>query len=167
MPPLPEPQVHNASLEAGDWLTQIKPLISDVSAHASEWWEAVLKETDRKYQQWLTAAPLDKLKVTPPNTEQLVQGHERLAQRIAVLLMQALPPGLRQEMVSARQMDAPSILFRIYKTYQPGGLAERRHTLSQLTHQHHYSSQPDRSSCFTPVVEETSTKSNRTEGHHA
>eukprot|EP00435_Cladocopium_sp_Y103_P069220 s75_g32.t3 len=133
LPPLPEPHVTNASLEAGDWLTQVKPLISDVSPHASEWWEAVLKATDKQYQLWLTATPLEKLKVKPPDATLLVQGYERLAQRIAVLLMQALPAGLRQELVSARQMDATSILFRIYKTYQPGGLAERRHTLSQLT----------------------------------
>ena len=30
-------------------------------------------------------------------------------------------------------MDATHILFRVYKAYQPGGLAERRHTLAQLT----------------------------------
>jgi hypothetical protein len=133
LPQLPEPSIANASLEAGDWLTQVRPLISDVSGNASAWWAAVEEETAKQYHLWLTAAPLDKLKVAAPDNTKLAKGNERLAQRVAVMLMQAVPQGLRQELVASRQMEATHILFRVYKAYQPGGLAERRHTLSQLT----------------------------------
>ena len=133
LPVLPEPHVPHASLEAGDWLTQIRPLISDVNGAASTWWDNVVTRTMEQYHKWLGAKPMDKLKVQPPDHEGLAQGNSRLAQRVGVMLMQALPSGLRQEMVASRMMDAASILFKVFKTYQPGGLAERRQMLAQLT----------------------------------
>ena len=133
LPVLPEPTVKNASLEAGDWLTQIRPLVSDVSGAAAGWWSKVLAATSQQYHKWLGATPLDKLNIEPPDNEILAAGHERLAQRIGVMLLQALPSGLRQEMIAARRLDCANILFKIFKAYQPGGLAERRRMLSQLT----------------------------------
>lgn len=120
LPQLPEAHMQHASLEAGDWLTQVRPLIADVSGSAAEWWARVEKETAQAYQQWLSSTPLDKLKINPPNAEVLAQGHERLAQRVGVMMMQAVPTDMKKELVASRQMDAASILFKIYKTYQPG-----------------------------------------------
>ena len=133
LPQLPEPTIANASLEAGDWLTQVRPLINDVSSSASTWWSAVEQATAAQYQQWLSSTPLEKLKVMAPNHAALSVGHERLAQRVSVMLMQAIPSSLKQELIAPRQMDATNILFKIFRVYQPGGLAERRHTLSSLT----------------------------------
>ena len=133
LPVLPEPQVKNASLEAGDWLTQVQPLIADVSGSASAWWNRLVQATTQQYHKWLSANPMDKLKIEPPDHGELARGNERLAQRIGVMMMQALPQGLRQELIAARQMEATHILYKIYKTYQPGGLAERRQMLAQLT----------------------------------
>ena len=133
LPALPEPHISHASLEAGDWLTQVQPLIADVSGAASAWWSKVVEKTTEQYHKWLSATPLDKLKVNPPDHSELARNHERLAQRVGVMLMQTLPTGLRQELVASRKMDAASILFKVFTTYQPGGLAERRQMLSQLT----------------------------------
>ena len=133
LPQLPEAHMQHASLEAGDRLTQVRPLIADVSGSAAEWWARVEKETAQAYQQWPNSAPLGKLKIQPPDAEALAQGHERLAQRVGVMLMQAVPADMKKELVASRQMDAPSILFKIYKTYQPGGLAEKRQVLAHLT----------------------------------
>ena len=133
LPPLPEAHMLHASLEAGDWLTQIRPLIADVSGSAAEWWTRVEQETTQAYQQWLNSTPLGKLKIQPPNAEALAHGHERLAQRVGVMLMQAVPADMKKELVASRHMDAPNILFKIYKTYQPGGLAEKRQVLAHLT----------------------------------
>ena len=49
------------------------------------------------------------------------------------MLLQALPEGVKQEMIATRHMDAANILFKVFKTFQPGGLAERKQMLSQLT----------------------------------
>lgn len=66
LPKLPEPSVKNASLEAGDWLTQIRPLIADVCGASSSWWQMVEEKTEECYRRWLMAKPLDKLQVEPP-----------------------------------------------------------------------------------------------------
>lgn len=98
-----------------------------------KWWTMVVEKVAAQYHKWLAANPLDKLKVEPPRMEEIAQGNERLAQRAATMLMQAVPSGMRSELVAARHMDVGNILFKIYKTYQPGGLAERRQMLAQLT----------------------------------
>ena len=133
LPKLPEPTVANASLEAGDWLTQVRPLVADVSTKALSWWDNMVQATAERYHLWLSASPLERLRIAPPNHEKLSLGFQRLAQRVAVMLMQSVPEGIRQELVAMRAMDAASILFKVYRTYQPGGLAERKQMLQQLT----------------------------------
>ena len=133
LPKLPEPTVRNSSLEAGDWLTQVGPLIADVSASAVQWWDAVVEGTFKQYRLWLAATPLERLRIPAPDEQELSKGFRRLAQRVSVMLIQSLPDGLKQEMIAMRQMDCVNILYKIFKTYQPGGLAERRQMLAELT----------------------------------
>eukprot|EP00434_Breviolum_minutum_P014564 symbB.v1.2.012841.t1/scaffold887.1/size155094/8 len=133
LPKLPEPTVRNASLEAGDWLTQVRPLIADVSTKAVQWWDNVVKATFDQYRLWLAASPLERLRIPAPSEQELSKGYQRLAQRVSVMMMQSLPEGLKQEMIAMRQMDSVNILYKIFKTYQPGGLAERRQMLAELT----------------------------------
>ena len=40
LPTLPDPHGHQATLLAGDWLTQIQPLMADVSSVAGPWWRS-------------------------------------------------------------------------------------------------------------------------------
>ena len=48
------------------------------------------------------------------------------------MLLKALPESIKQEVISGRNMSAVSIVFRVFKAYQPGGLAERGSLLKQL-----------------------------------
>ena len=133
LPRLPEPSIKNSSLEAGDWLTQVRPLIADVSTKAILWWDQVVEATFQQYRRWLAATPLERLRIPAPEDKNLSQGFQRLAQRVSVMMMQALPEGLKQEMIAMRQMDVPNILFKVFKTFQPGGLTERKQMLAELT----------------------------------
>lgn len=47
--------------------------------------------------------------------------------------MGALPESLRQELVATRQLHVPSIMFSVFRKYQPGGLREKTQTLAELT----------------------------------
>ena len=53
LPKLSEVSSRTASLEAGDWLAQLRPLIGDVSEHATEWWDGLINATVRVYRTWL------------------------------------------------------------------------------------------------------------------
>lgn len=133
LPKLPEPDVRNAPLEAGDWIAQLTPLIGDVSTQAASWWSFVMSQVTKRYHSWLEAGPLDKLNIGCPDPVQMARGHVRLAQRITTLLMGALPESLRQELVATRQLHVPGIMFSVFRKYQPGGLREKTQTLAELT----------------------------------
>ena len=133
LPSLPLPEGKDASLEAGDWLIQLEPLIGDLSKNDSSWWRQVKQATFTKYSQWLHADPLARLRIGAPDLRDLPPGFERLDQRVTSLLMQSVPKGIKDEVVAARELSTSGILFKIYRTYQPGGLGERSRLLEDLT----------------------------------
>ena len=94
LPVLPEPSMKMASLEAGDWLTQVKPLISDVSGKAGKWWDGVITRVTQVYLQWLEASPLERLKISAPMMTAEEEGSVRLAQRVTTMLLEAVPQTL-------------------------------------------------------------------------
>ena len=120
LPKLVDPSVKNASLEAGDWIAQIKPYVSDVAPGASAWWENLMRLVMERYNEWLQANPLERVYLTPPD-------------RVTTLLLGALPETLRTELVTTRQLTVSGAMFSVMKRYQPGGVAERSQTLMELT----------------------------------
>ena len=50
-------------LAAGDWITLITPLMKDLSAASSAWWEVVL--TEAVYGRWLRSDPMTTLNLMP------------------------------------------------------------------------------------------------------
>ena len=95
LPSLPLPEGRDASLEAGDWLVQLEPLVGDLSRNAAGWWKRVMQATTTTYAEWLHADPLSRLKVLPPNNGPLCAGYERLDQRMTSLLLQAVPKSIK------------------------------------------------------------------------
>ena len=89
--------------------------------------------TTEKYSLWLYSDPLSRLKITAPETSALSAGYERLDQRVTSLLLQAVPKAIKDEVVAARELTTAGILFRILRTFQPGGLAEKSRQLEDLT----------------------------------
>ena len=54
--------------------------------------------------------------------------------RASTLLMNAMPSGLREELVASRTLSTSGILlFKVLRNYQPGGAAEKTETLQALT----------------------------------
>ena len=119
-----EPSARNAALQAGDWLTQVKPLIADTSIKAGAWWDQLLDCTMKQYGRWLEANPLDRLKILPPMESE----HERLEQRITNMLLAAM----KSELIATRQLTPQGILFKVLRVYQAGGLGERSTILTAL-----------------------------------
>ena len=133
LPSLPAPEGRDASLEAGDWLIQLEPLIGDLSKHAASWWRRVMESTTATYGRWLHADPLSRLKITAPENGSLSAGFERLDQRVTSLLLQSVPKAIKDEIIATRELSTTAILFRVMRTYQPGGLLEKSRLLEDLT----------------------------------
>ena len=132
LPGLPDPATKMASLEAGDWLTQIKPLVGDVSAKANVWWEKVIRRVTEVYNKWLEASPLERLHIVAPKEED-DRKSDRLSQRVTTMLLDAVPHAIRGELIATRKLEVNEILFHIHKVYQPGGIAERQQMLASIT----------------------------------
>ena len=133
LPPLPPPTDRDSSLEAGDWIIQLAPLIGDLSRNAASWWKQVMGITSNRYYQWLHADPLARLRISAPDQVEMPEGYDRLDQRVTSLLLNAVPKSVKDEVVASRSMTTPGILFQVFRTYQPGGLGERSKLLEDLT----------------------------------
>ena len=131
LPLLVEPSAAQASIRAGDWITEVTPLVGDVAARAASWWDKVLASAEGAYKRWLMAGPLERLQIKP---EKDAEGAgSRLDRRVTGLLLQAIPSTLKTDLVASRELTTCEILFKVLKTYQPGGVTERAEVLSQLT----------------------------------
>lgn len=133
LPKLAEPGEKYSALMAGDWITQVRPLMADVSGRAGWWWDQVVSVTTQRYMAWLEAPPLEKLHILPPSDAELPAGYERLVQRVTNMLLAAVPESVKGELIATRQLSPQGIYFKILKAYQPGGLSERASTLQALT----------------------------------
>ena len=65
LPTLKDVSEPQAALRAGDWLSELMPLISDVSEGARVWWTGLVQRAQDAYTTWLTAGPMDRMAVQP------------------------------------------------------------------------------------------------------
>ena len=80
-PVLPEPQSDEGYLLYQDWLVVVSGLVGDVSDSAAEWWSRVLTAVDQAYKVWVSSSPIDRLRVEPVVSEDLLQ--EKWARELA------------------------------------------------------------------------------------
>ena len=121
-----------ASLQFGDWMTVVYPIVCDVAGNAKEWWTQTVSTVEHHYVQWLSAAPLEILRMKP-EAPRLVEQFARLEQRGISMLLGCMPETLRQEAIASRQLSAVVILFRLFTTYQPGGTGEQTSLIRGIT----------------------------------
>ena len=77
--------------------------------------------------------PIQRLSHHPVASEDLKRKKwARLERRAASLLMAALPEQLREEVISAKSVNALAIVCKAMLQYQPGGLSERSAILASL-----------------------------------
>ena len=133
IPALVAPGSANAALEAGDWLAQLRPLIGDVSMAATKCWDDLMAATNVAYNRWLSLGPLERLQVRAPTMEETSGRNVRLDQRVTMMLVNAIPQELKNELIATRELYTAGVVFKVLRTYQPGGLAEKAATLASLT----------------------------------
>ena len=120
-------------LIAGDWVALIGPSLRDLSAHASDWWAESLSAAQEYYTKWLDSGPIERLTLKPERPDRFERGkYARVEQRAVSLLLKAVPPNIKDEVVSIRRMTSIEITGIILTTFQPGGLRERTALLRYL-----------------------------------
>ena len=94
----------------------------------------MLTAVDHAYKVWVSSSPIDRLRVEPVVSEDLLQGKwARVNLRVRSMLIAALPMPIRSGVIACKgNLSTPAILFRLHTTYQPGGGSEKAATLKNL-----------------------------------
>ena len=123
-----------AALAFQDWMEVSSSTLADVSEQSGIWWAAVVGAVTNTYERWLQATPLERLGISPEGHDALVTGRwARLNARVASMLLSAMSPELRAEMVAQRlSQNSVRMVYRLHTLYQPGGSAERSDVLRRL-----------------------------------
>ena len=133
LPTLSEYSVSNPTA-LGDWLAIVKPTLSSLTDSGHVWWEYTFERASRAYTKWLSVSPLERLGIQ----EELemygthMPQHILLEQRASILLLQAIPEGVKTDIVATRRMSPCQILLKLLTAYQPGGAHERGSMLHYL-----------------------------------
>ena len=105
MPKLPEWDPETAPIDFSDWLLVLTPVVGDLSATSSEWWAIVLEAAKKWYEDHMQMSPLERLDhqaLEPPEMKRHKWG--RLEKRVSNLLLAALPPSQKEEVIAAKDL---------------------------------------------------------------
>ena len=125
LPELP-PAGPEACLAFSDWLHTTRPALADVSDSSEELWDKVLEESSTWYTRHLKLDAISRLTDRPVPSPAVTQARwTRVSRRIEGMILTAAPPGVRDEISSARVSGLLQVVCRLYVIYSPGGLSER------------------------------------------
>jgi hypothetical protein len=113
-------------------MSEVQPLIADVSAGASACWKKVTEEANKAYMKWLAARLLDKMSIQPDTTVE--QKHTRLEARVLTMLLSSVPTVVKQEAISTRELTCVQLLYKVLDKSDKGGAGQSpgRQKLRQL-----------------------------------
>ena len=131
LPPLP---TSLTPMDLGDWLTLIGPILRDITPQSAVWWELTMKQAHKFYEEWRTSSPVQRVKINPVLPAELLKPiFARTEQRGVGLLLKAVSEDLRGILISNRDMNSTSLVWRLLITFQPGGSGEKGQLLEDLT----------------------------------
>ena len=129
---LPKLSPDSTSVDFGDWLTIVGPLMADLSGTSSQWWALVLDAATKTYAAWVTSTPLQRLRLKVLSPVELAKW-PRTEQRAVTMLLAAIPDQIRRELISSRKLQSTEILYTLLCRFQPGGVHEKTSLLKDLT----------------------------------
>ena len=129
LPPLP---TSLTPMDLGDWLTLIGPILRDITPQSAVWWDLTVKQARRFYEEWRTSSPVQRVRINPVLPDELLKPvFARTEQRGVGLLLEAVSEDLRRILISNRDMNSTSLVWRLL--FQPGGSGEKGQLLEDLT----------------------------------
>ena len=133
LPPLAEWNPSTAPIDLNDWLALIEPIMSDLTHSSGEWWNQLMEEATKWYQDHLQLQPLQRMAHVASPSELLTRSKwTRLEKRASTLLLMAVPDPQREELIASKKLSALSIVCQLLVSYKPGGLAEKELILRSL-----------------------------------
>ena len=114
LPLLPDPSSDDACIAVTDWLTQIQPIMSDLSERSWMWWKRVMEVAHAAYARWQQAGPLEKAMVVCDSPVDLLDDKlTRLEARALGMIMESLPTQIKDELVVTKSLTCANAVYRI------------------------------------------------------
>ena len=133
LPALQPWEAQHGPLILGDWLLLTDPIVADLSMTAGEWWRTTVKAAEEWYRLHMSLSPLERIKhpcEAPP--EITLEKWQRVERRVSSMILQAVPQGVREELVASRRMTTFGIVTYLLVAYSPGGVSEKQSILRSL-----------------------------------
>ena len=122
-----------SQLQLGDWLLLVQPMVADLTTTSDIWWDRMMTEVEKWYQDHQAMAPLERVKHEPvPPSSLSVPKWAKLERRMATLLLKAIPEVQKDELVATKRLSVFAILAHLHVTYCPGGISEKQMLLRNL-----------------------------------
>lgn len=85
-------QGSTSQLQLGDWLLLVQPVVADLISTSDVWWEKMMTEVEKWYQDHQSMPPLERVRHEPVAPTHLnVPKWAKLERRVATLLLKAIP----------------------------------------------------------------------------
>ncbi|CAL1146617.1 unnamed protein product [Cladocopium goreaui] len=100
---------------------------------AGEWWRITVEAAEEWYRLHMSLSPLERIKHpcgAPP--EITLEKWQRVERRVSSMILQAVPQGVREELVASRRMTTFGIVTYLLAAYSPGGISEKQNILRSL-----------------------------------
>jgi len=133
LPALQPWEAQHGPLILGDWLLLTEPMVADLSMMAGEWWRITVKAAEEWYKLHMSLSPLERIKhpcEAPP--EITLEKWQRVERRVSSMILQAVPQGVREQLVASRRMTTFGIVTYLLVAYSPGGVSEKQNILRSL-----------------------------------
>ena len=122
-----------SSVAFADWLYELEQVIGGLSDKASVWFAACLSVATKAYTEYTLASPVARLSIQPRIPDELKdEKWSRLERRVMTLLLGSMKKAAKDDAITHRILDVPSLLYRLHVLYQPGGISERTAILKHL-----------------------------------
>ncbi|CAE7314814.1 GIP, partial [Symbiodinium sp. CCMP2592] len=130
---LPEYTPESGATDFQDYLYLTEQQVGSLASGATDWWQRTLQVAQRAYGEYQSLSPMKRLSVKAVLPEDLKEEkYKKLKRKVASLLLNSLPKGVRDELVAHRVQGVHQILFRLMVVFQPGGAQDRAQLLRQL-----------------------------------
>ena len=124
-----------AAINVGDWIHGLSGPMGDLTDGSAQWWSSVLSSLEAYYKDYVAATAVRKLQLKPDDyaSDMLRESKwVRVDKRAASMLLQAIPEGIKNEVLANRLQSTLAILARIMTIYRPGSAVERQQVLRAL-----------------------------------
>ena len=133
LPKLAEYCPETGAIDFQDYLYLVEQQIGSIASGAAEWWQKTLEVAQQAYMEYQSLSPVKRLGVKAQLTGELrSERYRRLEKKVAAMLLQSLPKGVRDDLVAYRVQGVHQILYRLMVIFQPGGAQDRAQLLRQL-----------------------------------